>query len=106
MWPSQHLPFSISGLKPSAHLYGLRRRKHFNYTAASTARSPQSRVGSRDEPDFERGESPRAHDSVLKNWAILRNLLYRDATNSAGGTFFSSARCFCRLASSRLAAAS
>src|SRR5580692_8646132 len=130
--------FSISGLKPIAHLYGLRSRKHFNYTAASAARGGLSPIlvadmvlarhaslralrilgalgGLRFLPQSSQRMTSRrsqreacryVHDSVLKNWAILRNLLYRDATNSAGGIFFKSARCFCRLVSSRLAAAS
>jgi hypothetical protein len=36
-------------------------------------------------------EFRRNQDSFLKNCAIVRNLLYRDATNSAGGIFFTAA---------------
>src|SRR5271169_1546111 len=42
-------------------------------------------------------------DSVLKNWAMVRNLLYRETIKSAGGIFFSSEKCFCRLTSSKFA---
>src|SRR5580692_1092971 len=51
-------------------------------------------------------KSTRTHYSVLKNCAMVRNLSYRDTIKSAGGIFFRSEKCFCRLTSSRFAAAS
>src|ERR1700690_3034881 len=52
----------------------------------------------------QQNKSPRTHYSALKNCAMVRNLLYRDTINSAGGIFFSSEKCFCRLTSSKFAA--
>jgi hypothetical protein len=50
--------------------------------------------------------SPFVRYSEPKNWAMLRNLLYRDATNSWVDIFVSSPRCFCSAAPSKAAAAS
>jgi hypothetical protein len=51
-------------------------------------------------------KSTRTHYSVLKNCAMVRNLSYRDTIKSAGGIFFRSEKFFCRLTSSKFAAAS
>src|SRR5579859_937439 len=54
-------------------------------------RRAKSAVCGGKEPVWEMEDGTRTHDSVLKNWAMLRNLLYRDTSNSAGGICFSAA---------------
>src|ERR1700693_4043333 len=44
--------------------------------------------------------------SARRNCAMLRNLLYRDATNSSVDIFVSSLKCFCSASSSNVAAVS
>src|SRR5260370_36581811 len=104
MCPSLHLPSIKGGLRPAEML--LVGATNY-YTAAGIARHARLPVRNREEPFWEReGDPLRTQDSALKNWAMVRNLLYRDTIKSAGGTFFNSEKCFCKLTSSRFAAAS
>src|SRR5260370_25309109 len=85
--------FSVRGQKPACPEFDRVQTRTLDYKASAlpdAGRNPPTDARGTRLGTYPRGAYPD-QDSVLKNCAMLRNLLYRDTSNSEVGIFLSSA---------------